>query len=167
MNAARQGIVTREMKIVAQKESKTAEEIRELLADGKVIIPANKNHKSLNPEGVGQGLRTKINVNLGISRDCCDFELELEKVRKAVELKAEAIMDLSSYGKTWEFRKKLIETSPAMIGTVPIYDAVGFYDKDLSSISAEEFLEVVERHAEDGVDFMTIHAGLNRATSER
>ncbi len=167
MDAARQGIITREMEIVAQKEGKTAEEIRGLLAEGKVIIPANKNHKSLNPEGVGQGLRTKINVNLGISRDCCDFEMELEKVKKAVELKAEAIMDLSSYGKTQEFRKRLIETSPAMIGTVPIYDAVGFYDKDLSSISAEEFLEVVERHAQDGVDFMTIHAGINRATAER
>lgn len=167
MNAARQGMITREMEIVAQKEGKTAEEIRVLLAEGKVIIPANKNHKSLDPEGVGQGLRTKINVNLGISRDCCDFEMELEKVNKAIELKAEAIMDLSSYGKTWEFRKKLVEMSPAMIGTVPIYDAVGFYDKDLSSISAEEFLEVVQRHAEDGVDFMTIHAGINRATAER
>lgn len=167
MDAARKGIVTREMEIVAEKEHKTPEEIRVLLAEGKVIIPANKNHKSLDPEGVGQGLRTKINVNLGISRDCCDFEMEMEKVRKAVQLKAEAIMDLSSYGKTQEFRRRLVAETPAMIGTVPIYDAVGFYDKDLSSISAEEFLEVVERHAEDGVDFMTIHAGLNRATAER
>lgn len=167
MDAARKGIITAEMKTVAKKEGKDIEEIRSLLAEGKVIIPANKNHVCLDPEGIGQGLRTKINVNLGISKDCCDPDIEMEKVRKALELKAEAIMDLSSYGKTQEFRKKLIDTSPAMIGTVPVYDAVGFYDKELSSITAEEFLDVVEKHAQDGVDFMTVHAGLNKAAAER
>lgn len=167
MDAARKGIITDAMRKVAGKEGKPVEEIKELLAEGKVIIPANKHHQSLDPEGVGQGLRTKINVNLGISKDCCDFEYELDKVRKALELKAEAIMDLSSYGKTQEFRQKLIEMSSAMIGTVPVYDAVGFYDKELSGITAQEFLDVVERHAMDGVDFMTIHAGINRATVER
>jgi len=91
----------------------------------------------------------------------------LEKAKKAIELKAEAIMDLSSYGKTREFRRKLVEMSPVMIGTVPVYDAVGFYEKDLKDISAEEFFEVVEKHAEDGVDFMTIHAGINRETAKR
>ena len=120
MDAARKGIVTREMSIVAEKEGKSAEEIRSLLAEGKIIIPANKNHTSLDCEGVGQGLRTKINVNLGISKDCCNFDGEMEKVKKAIELKAEAIMDLSSFGKTREFRQKLIGVSPAMIGTVPI-----------------------------------------------
>ncbi|MCX7921918.1 MAG: phosphomethylpyrimidine synthase ThiC [Clostridia bacterium] len=167
MEAARKGIITNEMKIVAEKEGKNLEELRDLIAQGKIVIPANKNHKSIDPEGIGQGLRTKINVNLGISKDCCNFDLELEKVRKALELKAEAIMDLSSYGKTREFRQKLVEISPAMLGTVPIYDAVGFYDKELSSITAQEFLDVVEEHAKDGVDFMTIHAGINRATAER
>ncbi|MCX8131743.1 MAG: phosphomethylpyrimidine synthase ThiC [Clostridia bacterium] len=167
MDAAKKGIVTGQMSAVAEKEGKHVEEIRSLLAEGKIAIPANKNHKSLDPEGIGQGLRTKINVNLGISKDCCNFDLEFEKVKKALELKAEAIMDLSSYGKTREFRKKLIEMSPAMIGTVPVYDAVGFYDKELSSITAEEFLDVVEKHAHDGVDFMTVHAGINRATAER
>lgn len=167
MDAARKGIETAQIRKVAEKEGKTVDEIRSLVAEGRVVIPANRNHKSLDPEGVGQGLRTKINVNLGISKDCSNFEHELEKVRKALELKAEAIMDLSSYGKTREFRRQLIDMSPAMIGTVPIYDAVGFYDKELSTITAEEFLEVVERHAEDGVDFMTIHAGINRATAER
>jgi len=93
--------------------------------------------------------------------------MELEKAKKAIELKAEAIMDLSSYGKTREFRRKLVEMSPVMIGTVPVYDAVGFYEKDLKDISAEEFFEVVEKHAEDGVDFMTIHAGINRETAKR
>lgn len=167
MDAARKGIVTQQMETVAKKEGKSVEEIRELLAEGKVIIPANKNHKALDPEGIGQGLKTKINVNLGISKDCCNFEFEMEKVKKALELKAESIMDLSSYGKTREFRKRLISISPAMVGTVPVYDAVGFYDKELSTITAEEFLDVVEKHAEDGVDFMTIHAGINKKTAER
>lgn len=93
--------------------------------------------------------------------------MELEKAKKAVNLKAEAIMDLSSYGKTEEFRQKLLETSSAMIGTVPIYDAVGFYDKDLKDITPKEFLDVVIKHAKDGVDFMTIHAGINRETAKR
>lgn len=167
MDAARKEIITEEMRIVANKEGKQVEEIRELLACGRVIIPANKNHKSLDPEGIGEGLKTKINVNLGISKDCCNFELEIEKVKKALELKAEAIMDLSSYGKTREFRQQLVKISPAMIGTVPVYDAVGFYDKDLKDITSEEFFEVVEKHAADGVDFMTIHAGINRETAQR
>jgi phosphomethylpyrimidine synthase len=165
MDAAKKGIVTKEMEIVAKKEGMYIKELLELMAQGKVIIPANKNHIALDAEGIGRGMRTKINVNIGISKDCCDFDIELDKVRKALELKAEAIMDLSSYGKTQEFRRRLVSMSSAMIGTVPIYDAVGFYDKELSDITAEEFLDVVERHATDGVDFMTIHAGINRDTA--
>lgn len=137
------------------------------MAEGKIIIPANKNHKNIDPEGVGEGMRTKINVNLGISKDCNNVDTEMEKVRHALELGAEAIMDLSCFGKTQEFREKLLETSAAMIGTVPIYDAVGFYDKNLKDITADEFFKVVERHVEDGVDFLTIHAGLNRATAAK
>jgi phosphomethylpyrimidine synthase len=167
MDAARKGIITAEMKTVAAKEQMAPETLKNLISQGLVIIPANKNHKNLDAEGVGQGLRTKINVNLGISKDCCNVDLELEKVRHALALKAEAIMDLSCYGKTSEFRRKLVEMSPAMIGTVPVYDAVGYYDKDLKEISVDEFFKVVEKHAEDGVDFMTIHAGLNRATAEK
>ncbi|MDP4145544.1 MAG: phosphomethylpyrimidine synthase ThiC [Bacillota bacterium] len=166
MDAAKRGIVTREMEIVAKKENIKIEDLMELMAAGKVIIPANKNHKSLDPEAVGKGMKTKINVNLGISKDCCDVEPELEKVKVAIDMKAEAIMDLSSFGKTEEFRHRLIEMSPAMIGTVPVYDALGFYDKELSEISPDEFLKVVEKHAQDGVDFVTIHAGLNRETAE-
>ena len=166
MDAAKKGIITEAMKIVAIKEGKPVEEIRVLVAEGKVAIPANKNHKSLSPEGVGQGLRTKINVNLGISKDCCDCEKELDKVRTALEMKAEAIMDLSNYGKTAEMRKTIVEMSTAMIGTVPIYDALGYYDKDLKDLTAKEFLEVVEKHGQDGVDFVTIHAGLNREAVE-
>ena len=166
MDAAKKGIITEAMKIVAIKEGKPVEEIRVLVAEGKVAIPANKNHKSLSPEGVGQGLRTKINVNLGISKDCCDCEKELDKVRTALEMKAEAIMDLSNYGKTAEMRKTIVEMSTAMIGTVPIYDALGYYDKDLKDLTAREFLDVVEKHGQDGVDFVTIHAGLNREAVE-
>ncbi len=167
MDAARKNIVTKEMKIVAEKEKIELQKLLDLISIGKVIIPANKNHLNLDPEGVGEGLRTKINVNLGISKDCSDIDLEMDKVKTSLELKAEAIMDLSCYGKTQEFRKKLIELSPAMIGTVPIYDAVGFYDKNIKDITSDEFFKVVETHAKDGVDFMTIHAGLNKATAEK
>ena len=167
MDAAKKGIVTEQMKIVAGKENMTVETLRHLIAEGKVVIPANKNHNCLNPEGVGQGLRTKINVNLGVSKDCCDVELEYQKAQWAIDLKADSIMDLSCYGKTQEFRTQLIKRSPVMIGTVPMYDAVGMLEKDLKDISVDEFFSVVERHAEDGVDFMTIHCGMNQATAKR
>ena len=166
MDAAKKGIVTKEMQLVAEKEGVNVESLRGYIALGQVVIPANKNHKSLNPEGVGQGLKTKINVNLGVSKDCCSLDDELKKAEKAIEMKAEAIMDLSSYGKTEEFRRRLIEMSTAMIGTVPVYDAVGFYEKDLESITSDEFIRVIEKHAREGVDFITIHAGINRETAQ-
>ncbi|KNY29981.1 phosphomethylpyrimidine synthase ThiC [Pseudobacteroides cellulosolvens] len=167
MEAARKGILTEQIKKVAEKEGMDPQKLLVLVAEGRVAIPANKNHPGLEPEGVGEGLRTKINVNLGISRDCRDFEFEIEKARKAIEMGAEAIMDLSSYGKTREFRRKLVGMSKAMIGTVPMYDVIGHLDKDLGQISVQELLDVVRVHAEDGVDFMTIHAGINRKTAER
>ncbi|GAA0747150.1 phosphomethylpyrimidine synthase ThiC [Clostridium oceanicum] len=166
MDAARKGIITKEIETVAKKENMDVNELMKLVSQGKVAIPANKNHKSLDAEGVGQGLKTKINVNLGISKDCNDIDMELKKVKKAVEMKAEAIMDLSCFGKTQEFRKKVVDISKAMIGTVPVYDAVGFYDKELKDITSDEFLKVVEKHAKDGVDFMTIHAGINKETAD-
>lgn len=165
MDAAKKGIITKEMEIVAKKENMHIEVLKKLIAEGKVAIPANKNHKSIDPEGIGEGLRTKINVNLGISKDCCDIDEEMKKVQLALDMKAEAIMDLSSFGKTEEFRQRLVTSSSAMIGTVPIYDAVGFYDKELKDITAMEFLDVVEKHARDGADFVTIHAGINRGTA--
>ncbi|MCB2296207.1 phosphomethylpyrimidine synthase ThiC [Clostridium tagluense] len=165
MDAAKKGFTTKEMEIVAKKENMDVELLKEFMSQGKIVIPANKNHKSLDPEGVGQGLKTKINVNLGISKDCYDIDEEMKKVQLALDMKAEAIMDLSSFGKTKEFRQRLVTCSSAMIGTVPIYDAVGFYDKELKDITAKEFLDVVEKHAKDGVDFVTIHAGINRETA--
>ncbi|WP_283608067.1 phosphomethylpyrimidine synthase ThiC [Faecalispora anaeroviscerum] len=166
MDAARQGIITKELRQVAQEENIAEQELLELVAGGQVVIPANVRHTALHPYGVGKGLRTKINVNLGVSGDCVDYRVEMEKVRLAEKFGAEAIMDLSNYGKTHTFRQKLIETSPAMIGTVPVYDAVGYLEKDLKEITAQDFLKVVRAHAEEGVDFMTIHAGLNRRAVE-
>jgi len=167
MNAARKGIVTPEMEAVLANEDISRELLLERVASGKIAICANKNHRSLIAAGVGEGLKTKVNVNLGISKDCADVELELDKVRLALELKADAIMDLSCFGKTREFRSKLIEMSTAMIGTVPMYDAVGYFDVDLAKIPSEKFIEVFEAHAIDGVDFMTVHSGINRRTAER
>lgn len=166
MDAAKQGIITKEMQTVARKEYRTPEEICAKVAKGEIAIPANINHKSLSAEGIGGGLRTKINVNLGISGDCKDYSVEMQKVDMAINMGAEAIMDLSNYGKTNTFRRQLIEKSPAMIGTVPMYDAIGYLDKDLLEISAKDFLKVVEAHAKEGVDFMTIHAGINRRSVE-
>ena len=160
------GIVTPEMEIVAKKEYMEPEVLRELVAKGTVAIPANVNHRSLSPEGIGSGMRTKINVNLGISGDAKDYGLEMQKVDMAIKFGAEAIMDLSNYGKTNTFRKELVAKSPAMIGTVPMYDAIGYLEKDLLEITAKDFLKVVEAHAKEGVDFMTIHAGINKRCIE-
>lgn len=167
MEAARQGFVTPEMEIVAAKENMDIQVLLDRVARGVVCIPANKNHSTLSPEGIGEGLKTKINVNLGISRDCADVERELDKVRTALEMKAEAIMDLSNYGKTREMRGRILEISTAMLGTVPVYDAIGYCEKKLKDITKDDFMRVVRQHAEDGVDFMTIHAGINRATAEK
>lgn len=166
MDAAKHGIITPQIATVAEKENRTPEWVRERVAAGTIAIPANVHHTSLSAEGIGDGLHTKINVNLGISGDAKDYELEMNKVKMSVEMGAESIMDLSNYGKTHDFRKKLIDYSPAMIGTVPMYDAIGYLDKDLLDITADDFLRVVEAHAKEGVDFMTIHAGINRRAVE-
>lgn len=167
MDAARKGIITPQMQIVAKKEKMREEELRELVAQGKVAIPANVGHTSLDPEGVGSMLRTKINVNLGVSRDCKDYDVEMEKVLSAVDLGAEAIMDLSSHGNTQPFRQKLTSECPAMIGTVPVYDSVIHYQRDLGTLTAQDFIDVVELHAKDGVDFVTLHCGITRKTIDQ
>ena len=167
MEAARKGIVTPELEAVAKKENRSVEELLPLMASGKMVIPANINHKSLDPNGVGSMLKTKINVNLGISRDCKDYDIEMKKVMRAVDLGAEAIMDLSSHGNTQPFRQKLCNECPAMIGTVPIYDSVIHYQRDLGTLTARDFVEVVRLHAQDGVDFVTLHCGITRKTIEQ
>ncbi len=168
---ARAGMVTPQMAAVAEREGIAAEDIRAAVAAGRIAIPANIHHASLAPAGVGRTLEgvplsTKVNVNLGISGDLADEAVEWEKVDVALALGADAIMDLSNSGKTRAFRRALIEKSPAMIGTVPMYDAIGYLEKALIAITPEDFLEVVRAHAEDGVDFVTIHAGMNRRVIE-
>lgn len=167
MEAARKGIVTPELEIVAKKELMEVEELLPLVASGRVAIPANKNHKSLDPEGIGSMLRTKINVNLGISKDAKDYDVEMEKVQSAVDMGAHSIMDLSSHGNTQPFRKKLVDECPAILGTVPVYDSVIHYQRDLKTLSAKDFIDVVRLHAEDGVDFVTLHCGITRKTIDQ
>ncbi|MDD4716226.1 MAG: phosphomethylpyrimidine synthase ThiC [Oscillospiraceae bacterium] len=166
MEAAKKGIQTPELKIVAEKEQMDAEMLRRLVACGQAVIPANIHHTALSPEGIGAGLRTKINVNLGVSSDCSQYEAELQKVRLALDFGAESIMDLSNFGTTGVFRKELIRRSAAMVGTVPVYDAVGHAGKELEELTSDDFLSVAEAHAKEGVDFMTIHAGINRRAVE-
>ncbi len=164
--AARKGIITPQMERVAQKEQRDPEWIRGKMAEGKIVIPCNHNHKALDPWGVGEGLSTKINVNLGVSGDMHDYDVEMQKVKMALDFGAESIMDLSNCGKTYKFRKDLIDISTAMVGTVPMYDAIGYLEKELTDATAQDFLDVVRAHAESGVDFVTIHAGINRRTVE-
>lgn len=164
MEAAKKGLVTGQMKIVAQKEQIEIETLRRLVAEGRVVICANKNHKCLEPEGIGSMLRTKINVNLGVSRDCKNYDIEMQKVMEAVHMGAEAIMDLSSHGDTTLFRRKLTAECPAMVGTVPVYDAVIHYQRDLGELTAKDFIDVVRLHARDGVDFVTLHCGITKKT---
>lgn len=149
MDAARRGIVTPELKKVAEKEYMAVEDLMPLVASGKVAIPANKLHTCIDPEGIGSMLRTKINVNLGVSKDCKDYDVEMQKVLSAVNMGAEAIMDLSSHGNTQPFRRKLTSECPAMIGTVPVYDSVIHYQRDLDTLTAKDFIDVIRLHAED------------------
>lgn len=167
MDAARQGIITPQMEAAAEKEQINVRELQALMAQGKAVIPANKLHTCLEPNAIGSMLKTKINVNLGTSRDWKDLDMELEKVNDAVKMGAESIMDLSSFGDTQKFRRKLTAQCPAIIGTVPIYDAVVYYHKSLKEITSKEWIDIVEMHAKDGVDFMTIHVGINKATAGR
>lgn len=167
MEAAKKGIITPELEIVAKKENRKPEELLPYLASGQMVIPANPGHTGLDPNGVGSMLKTKINVNLGISRDVKDYDIEMKKVLSAVDLGAEAIMDLSSHGNTQPFRQKLCHECPAMIGTVPIYDSVIHYQRDLGTLTAQDFIDVVRLHAEDGVDFVTLHCGITRKTIDQ
>ena len=167
MEAARKGVITPQMEQVIADEKIDRADLIERVAAGRIAIPANRNHPNLKAKAVGEGLSTKINVNLGVSEDCCNVELELDKVRRAIDLKTDAIMDLSTFGDTRAFRRRTVEISPVMIGTVPVYDAVARYGKEVPGITVDDFFDTVALHAEDGVDFITIHAGLNRASVQR
>lgn len=162
---ARAGQITPQMKEVAEREHRDPEYIRERVTDGRIAIPANIVHikKGMRAFGVGEGLSTKVNVNLGISGDKADAAEEWKKVKIAEDFGADAIMDLSNSGKTRQFRQQLIDETPLMVGTVPMYDAIGYMEKPLVKLTKDDLLEVVRAHAEDGVDFMTIHCGINKS----
>ncbi|MDY2777141.1 MAG: phosphomethylpyrimidine synthase ThiC [Collinsella sp.] len=168
MDFARAGQITPQMRAVAAREGRDAEYIRERVARGTIAIPANIRHieQGLAPRGVGEGLSTKVNVNLGISGDKADAAEEWRKVDIAIERGADAIMDLSNSGKTRRFRQQVIGECPLMVGTVPMYDAIGYMEKPLIELTARDLLEVLRVHAEDGVDFVTVHAGMNRSVVE-
>jgi phosphomethylpyrimidine synthase len=167
MEAARQGVLTPQMELVLEGESINRELLLERIALGQIVIPANKRHANLRGSGIGKGLRTKINVNLGVSQDCCNLDMEIRKVQDAVDLKADAVMDLSTFGDTREFRRKVVSMAPVMVGTVPVYDALACSQVPLPAMTVDQFFETVITHAEDGVDFMTIHAGLTLTAVER
>lgn len=165
---ARAGQITPQMKEVAEREHRDPEYIRERVADGRIAIPANIVHikKGMRAFGVGEGLSTKVNVNLGISGDKADAAEEWKKVKIAEDFGADAIMDLSNSGKTRQFRQQLIDETPLMVGTVPMYDAIGYMEKPLVKLTKDDLFEVVRVHAEDGVDFMTIHCGINKSVTK-
>ena len=165
MDFARAGVITDAMRAVAESEHRDPEFIRAGVAAGRIAIPANVRHLAagLKPAGVGEGLSTKVNVNLGISGDVADAAVEWEKVATAERLGADAIMDLSNSGKTRFFRQELVQKTPLMVGTVPMYDAIGYMEKPLVKLTKDDLLATVRAHAEDGVDFLTIHCGINRS----
>jgi phosphomethylpyrimidine synthase len=167
---ARQGTVTREMKEVATSEGIDPQFILEEMTAGHIIIPRNKNHTAIAPIGIGKGLRTKINANIGTSKDHQDIEEELQKLRVAVEFGADTVMDLSTAGPLDDIRRNVIKESSIAVGTVPIYQAVVETVKSkkaMVDMSCDLLFEVIEKHAEDGVAFITVHCGLTRESAAR
>ncbi|MEP6717122.1 MAG: phosphomethylpyrimidine synthase ThiC, partial [Terriglobia bacterium] len=159
MHYARKGIVTGEMEFVAQREQVSAELIRDEVARGRMIIPANINHASLEPMCIGVNSKCKINANIGNSATTSDIDGELDKLRYAVKFGADTVMDLSTGGDIPEIRKAIIRDSPVPIGTVPIYEALSRVRR-VEDLNIDVMLEVIEEQAEQGVDYMTIHAGV-------
>jgi len=170
LESARQGTITKQMQIVAEKESIEVEKLKQLIAQGKVVIPANKNHKKLDPIGIGKFLKTKINANIGTSGDYYNIQDEIKKLEMVIKYKADTVMDLSTGGNITEIRRALLEQSTIPFGNVPIYQMV----KDIMSrgkafvdLTVDEMFDYITMQAEDGVDYMTIHAGLTRRALDK
>ncbi len=161
MHYARQGVVTEEMQYVARREKLDSELVRSEVARGRAIIPANIHHQNLEPMGIGIAFKCKINANIGNSAVTSDIDEELKKLHNAVHLGSDTVMDLSTGGDIPAIRRAIIERSPVPIGTVPIYEALTRVRR-MEDMSAETMLEVIEEQAEQGVDYMTIHAGVLR-----
>ena len=170
LEMAGKGIISAEMKAVAQAEGVTPEFVREGVANGTIVITANSRHTNLEPCGIGKGLSTKVNANIGTSSDYGDVNTELEKLRIAVEAGADAIMDLSTGGDIPAIRKAIIAASPRCIGTVPIYQAgiqaIARHGA-IVKMAADELFDVIEEQARDGVDFVTVHCGVTRSAIAR
>jgi phosphomethylpyrimidine synthase len=168
---ARNGVITDTMKEAAATEGVSPEVIRAGIADGTIVVCRNVVRKNGRPLAVGKGLRTKVNANIGTSADDLDIEKELEKARTAVKHGADAIMDLSTGGPVDEIRRAVIAETDACIGSVPLYqaalDAVRTKKKAIVDMTVDDIFEGVIKHAEDGVDFITVHCGVTRATVER
>jgi phosphomethylpyrimidine synthase len=170
LESAKQGIITNEMKIVAQNESIAEETLRELIAVGKVVIPANINHKNLVPIGIGKQMKTKINANIGTSGDFDKIEDEFKKIDMVIKYQADTVMDLSTGGDVDKIRRALIERSTIPFGNVPVYQmAKDFAAKgsEFVNMHPDQMMEYIEKQAEDGVDYMTIHCGLTRQAVEK
>jgi len=171
MEYARQGRITDAMRAVAEAEGVSPEEIREKVASGVVVIPANPYHRTLSRfTGIGKGLRVKVNANLGTSYDYVDLEEELEKLRQAVAAGADTVMDLSTGGDLPAIRRALLARCPVPLGTVPIYEAELEAVRKRGSflnMTADDLFETIERHGKDGVDFITVHCGVTRHALER
>jgi phosphomethylpyrimidine synthase len=159
MHFARKGMVTEEMEYVAAREKITAELVREEVARGRMIIPANVNHPELEPMAIGVASLCKINANIGNSAVTSDVAEELKKLHTAVHFGADTVMDLSTGGDIPQIRNAILRHSPVPIGTVPIYEAISRV-KRIEDLSADIMLEVIEEQAQQGVDYMTIHAGV-------
>ena len=165
LEQARKGLVTEEMKICAAEEGVEAEYIRQGMVDGNIVICRNVNHTAIKPLAIGLGLRTKVNANIGTSKDNNDFNLELEKLKIAAAAGADAVMDLSTGGDLAAIRKAIMENSPVAIGTVPIYQAavkILQEKKAISEMTTEDMFAVIEENGRDGVDFITVHCGVNQ-----
>jgi phosphomethylpyrimidine synthase len=165
LEKARKGIISEEMKICAVQEGVEAEFIKQGMVDGTIVICRNVNHQTIKPLAIGLGLRTKVNANIGTSRDNNDLALELEKLKIATDAGADAVMDLSTGGDLAQIRKAVMEQSTVAIGTVPIYQAaVKILDekKAISEMTPDDMFAVIEENGRDGVDFITVHCGVNR-----
>jgi len=168
--AALEGRITDAMRHVASEESLSVEEVRLALTTGEAAIPANPAHKSLIPKGVGKPFTVKVNANLGTSLACNEPELELEKLRSAIDAGADAVMDLSTGGDMDELRREVVRQSTVPVGTVPIYDAaVRAYQRndDPAKFNPIDLFDAIERHAEEGVDFLTLHCGVTRSAVKK
>src|SRR5690348_2587074 len=159
MHYARQGVITEEMEYVARREKIAPELVRDEVALGRMIIPANVNHPELEPMGIGVASLCKINANIGNSAVTSEIGDELNKLHTAVHYGADTVMDLSTGGNIHEIREAILRHSPVPIGTVPIYEAISRV-KRIEDLNADIMLEVIEEQAEQGVDYMTIHAGV-------